>query len=60
MFEFLVGIGVGIWIGTNYNCRPYMEFLAQTLHKSVNINSANPNTQNTNINKTNINNDKLN
>ena len=52
MFEFLVGIGVGIWIGTNYNCRPYMEFLAQTLHKSANINSANsnPNTNNTNIN----------
>ena len=56
MFEFLVGIGVGIWIGTNYNCRPYMEFLAQTLHKSANIN----NTKNTNMNKTNINIDKLN
>ena len=49
MFEFLVGIGVGIWIGTNYNCRPYMEFLAQTLQKNVN------NKINTNIN-TNINN----
>lgn len=59
MFEFLVGIGVGIWIGTNYNCRPYMEFLAQTLHKSANINSA-QNTNKTNINKTNINIDKLN
>jgi hypothetical protein len=36
MFEFLVGIGIGIWIGTTYNCRPYMEFLAQTLQKTAN------------------------
>jgi hypothetical protein len=53
MFEFLVGIGVGIWIGTNYNCRPYMEFLAQTLQKNVN-NKINTNTNvnnNANIDK---------
>lgn len=27
MFEFIVGVGIGIWIGTIYDCRPYIDFI---------------------------------
>lgn len=30
MIEFLLGLSVGIWIGTTYNCSPYIEFIVLT------------------------------
>jgi hypothetical protein len=30
MLEFLVGFGLGIWVGTMYNCKPYIDFIIIT------------------------------
>ena len=35
MLEFLVGFGVGIFIGTKYNCKPYVEFVLYTIRNTL-------------------------
>ena len=36
MLEFLFGVGVGILIGTKYNCKPYVEFVLYTIKNTLN------------------------
>jgi len=31
MLEFLFGVGVGILVGTKYNCKPYIDFVLNTV-----------------------------
>ena len=31
MLEFLFGVGVGILIGTKYNCKPYIDVVLNTV-----------------------------
>jgi hypothetical protein len=31
MLEFLFGVGVGILVGTKYNCKPYIDILLNTV-----------------------------
>lgn len=31
MLEFLFGVGVGILVGTKYNCKPYIDFILNTV-----------------------------
>ena len=35
MLEFLFGFGVGIVIGTKYNCKPYIEFVLYTVKNTL-------------------------
>ena len=35
MLEFLFGFGVGIFIGTKYNCKPYVEFVLYTIRNTL-------------------------
>ena len=35
MLEFLFGFGVGIVIGTKYNCKPYIEFVLHTVKNTL-------------------------
>jgi hypothetical protein len=38
MFEFILGVGVGIWIGTTYNCNHYIEMILYTIKNTKNHN----------------------
>ena len=31
MWQIVTGIGIGVYIGTYYNCRPTLEFIAHTI-----------------------------
>ena len=33
MLQFFVGIGIGIFLGTEYNFRPYIKFVQGAIHK---------------------------
>jgi hypothetical protein len=35
MLEFLLGFGVGIIVGTKYNCKPYVEFVFYTVKNTL-------------------------
>jgi len=35
MLEFLFGFGVGILVGTKYNCKPYVDFLLYTIRNTL-------------------------
>jgi len=35
MLEFLFGFGVGILVGTKYNCKPYVEFVLYTIRNTL-------------------------
>ena len=35
MLEFLFGVGVGILVGTKYNCKPYVEFVLYTIRNTL-------------------------
>ena len=35
MLEFLLGFGVGILVGTKYNCKPYVEFVFYTVKNTL-------------------------
>ena len=35
MLEFLLGFGVGIFVGTKYNCKPYVEFVLYTIRNTL-------------------------
>ena len=38
MFEFIIGVGFGIWIGTTYNCKPIINIILQTVKNNINHN----------------------
>lgn len=35
MLEFLFGFGVGILVGTKYNCKPYVDFILYTIKNTL-------------------------
>jgi hypothetical protein len=35
MLEFLVGVSCGIWIGTMYNCKPYLEIVMHIIKNNI-------------------------
>ena len=35
MLEFLFGVGVGILVGTKYNCKPYIDFILYTVKNTL-------------------------
>ena len=35
MLEFLFGVGVGILVGTKYNCKPYIDFVFYTIKNTL-------------------------
>ena len=35
MLEFLFGFGVGILVGTKYNCKPYVEVVLYTIRNTL-------------------------
>jgi hypothetical protein len=36
MLEFIFGFGVGVLVGTKYNCKPYVEFVLYTIKNTLN------------------------
>ena len=36
MLEFVFGFGVGVLVGTKYNCKPYVEFVLYTIKNTLN------------------------
>ena len=34
MFQFLIGLGVGIYIGTNYNFKPTINFITKVVERN--------------------------
>ena len=34
MFQFLIGLGVGIYIGTNYNFKPTINFITKAVERN--------------------------
>lgn len=35
MWQFLSGIGIGIYIGTYYNCKPGLEFMINAVKTNI-------------------------
>ncbi len=35
MLEFIFGFGVGVLVGTKYNCKPYVEFVLYTIRNTL-------------------------
>ena len=35
MWQFLMGFGVGIYVGTNYDCAPTINFINNCLKKNI-------------------------
>jgi hypothetical protein len=34
MWQFLIGVGIGVYIGTYYNCNPQLNKLIEIINKS--------------------------
>ena len=35
MWQFLMGLGVGVWVGTKYDCKPTIVFVSDCLKKNI-------------------------
>ena len=35
MFQFLFGVTLGVWIGTKYDCKPYVDMIAKLIAENT-------------------------
>jgi hypothetical protein len=35
MWQFLMGFGVGVYVGTKYDCKPTIDFMRSCIKKSI-------------------------
>jgi hypothetical protein len=58
MLEFLFGVGVGILVGTKYNCKPYIDFVLNTVKYTLK-DIKNDFKHENNVNNDNVTNEKI-
>ena len=35
MLQFISGVVVGVWVGTHYNCKPYIEHISKYIKENL-------------------------
>ena len=35
MFQFLFGVTLGVWLGTKYDCKPYIDMIAKLIAENT-------------------------
>ena len=35
MFQFLFGVTLGVWLGTKYDCKPYVDMVSKFIVENI-------------------------